>query len=103
MQEQLSTIYVPAWIRDAAISEVDVTGSLIDVDAVDKVEGNAIGSCGEHLGLSAVGPDLHEPLVGVGDVEVAGLVVEGEPSGRPHRLSVSSDGATGTVHSGSFL
>lgn len=73
----------PAGVRAAAVGEVGITRSLVDVKAIEEVEGDAVRLGRDHLGLAAVGPDLHQPLVRVGDVELAGLPEQPDPQRAP--------------------
>ena len=62
----------------ATVCKEHLSGDLVDVDAIGEAEGHAIGLIGQHRRLAAARPDTHQPLVRVGDVEVAGLVVEAQ-------------------------
>lgn len=67
----------PSLVVDAAVSEVDVA-VVVEVEVVGEVEANALGLGGERGGEAAVGADLEEAEVGVGDVEVPRPPVESE-------------------------
>jgi hypothetical protein len=78
-------VYVPACYGGAAVGEVDVAGVLVDVDAIEVIERDAVGLRGEHVGLATPRPNPHQALVGVGEVEDSRLEVEREPQRTPTR------------------
>ena len=51
----------PARVRGVAVRDVHITHGLVAVESVDKVEHRAAIRLA-HLGLTVVGPDLHEPM-----------------------------------------
>jgi hypothetical protein len=65
---------------EARVGEVDVA-LVVEVEVVGEVEPHALGFRGERRGQPALGADLEQAEVGVGDVEVPGAAVEADPEG----------------------
>jgi hypothetical protein len=63
---------------EARVREVDVP-LVVEVEVVGEVEPHALGFRGEQRGQPALGADLEQAEVGVGDVEVPGAPVEADP------------------------
>ena len=92
-------------VRRAAVCEVDIAGDLVDVHPVGEAQRRAAGLRGEHGRFPTVRPDAHQPHVCVGDVEVAGVVVEPKAQ-RPatgSELSVATAGSSDDCASQPFL
>jgi hypothetical protein len=66
-------------IRLATIGKIDIAGDLVDVHAICETQRRTTGLCRENRRLSTVGPDTHQTHIRVGNVEVAGVVVEPQP------------------------
>ena len=74
---------VPPLVRGAAVSKVDVAGSLINVQPVEEVERLAAGLCRHDLREPAARRHPEQPQVRVGDVQLAGPPVELQPQRAP--------------------
>ena len=68
----------PSLVVDAGVGEVDVA-LVVEVEVVGEVEAHALGLRCERRGQPALGADLEQAEVGVGDVQVPGLLIETEP------------------------
>ena len=68
----------PSLVVDAGVGEVDVA-LVVEVEVVGEVEAHALGLRCERRGQPALGADLEQAKVGVGDVQVPGLLIEAEP------------------------
>lgn len=70
----------------AGLGEVDGSGFVVDLDAVGEAERAAAPlplRRHQRPGHEVVRPDHSQPVVGVGDVQLAGLPVELEPQRAP--------------------
>jgi hypothetical protein len=84
----------PSLVMEARVREVDVT-LVVEVEVVGEVQAHALGLRGERRGQPALGANLEQAEVSVGDVEVHSALVETEPEGAAADVWYSSSDALG--------